>query len=394
MRAARRQLRRRQTVRGQAEWAPPALPALPAEARPPECRVVRGPKERLAASPCEEPRHRFVCEDHQLLDEAVSDRLALRPGALHPTVTVQPERDLPVSNASAPRRVAPPSKLGRDAPGESQCVSDLCFHSFSTGQDRLDSGVCETLAASNQAPIEDRLAGLRSGPKGTSTVTQFRSRRGRRLQSPAESASGSIGSTRPGTYTENDRCAHRGRVRPGPHGGCNVCDVNPDAKPVALTKDAQCVVEVPRVVRIDRERQHITKVDAAQFRLARVGGERVGLTRGFLVSLRNGSDTPMEEKPLEDGLDPAGRAKNPLDSCAATPDRDDDEVTALRVSERPRSSTSGVPGSKNGSPTTSFPRRDSSQTIGTVSYSCPTRTRAAAATPSSGRVSGSSAAFT
>ena len=73
-----------------------------------------------------------------------------------------------------------------------------------------------------------------------------------------------------------------------------------------------------------------------------------------------------------------------------------------------RSSTIGVRGSKYGSPTSSFPRRASSQTIGSPgrivgvgahgcrSYaaSCSTRTSAAVTTPSSGRVRRSSYART
>jgi len=107
--------------------------------------------------------------------------------------------------------------------------------------------------------------------------------------------------------------------------------VNPGTKPVSLGADADRVVEVPRVVRVDRGGEQRAEIDAARLAGLRVTRERVGLGRDGGLELRDRAHPGVVEQAFEHRLDRAGRPEHALDPCTAAPGRDDDELTRSNV---------------------------------------------------------------
>ncbi len=131
---------------------------------------------------------------------ACATRLASRSRrASDATLSVELEGDLAGLDTQRATPIAPRAQLVRELLRQTEGVSRPRLQRLAAGENRFRLRVGQALAAPDHAPVEERLARLERGPKGISTVRQLRSRSGTRLQRPAESSSGSIGSTRPGT---------------------------------------------------------------------------------------------------------------------------------------------------------------------------------------------------
>ena len=115
--------------------------------------------------------------------------------------------------------------------------------------------------------------------------------------------------------------------------------------PVTFAPHGDRVVEVLRGIRVDRERRQLAEVRAPfEARL------------GDLVRLEPFAEPLLDEERLHHVLDPIRGADDAAHPCPAAPFRDVDEVAGPRIAQPLRSTVTGVPGTKYGSPTMSLPR--------------------------------------
>ena len=161
-----------------------------------------------------------------------------------------------------------------------------------------------------------------SASNGISTVTTSRGRSGTRLQSPADSSGGSIGSTRPGRYDEKPRStASRSSAEPTPTTAVHVGDVHEHAQPspVALHRDRVVVVlgRPGSTVKATRSRRS-RRSPVRRRRIARQI-ERLGLGRGA----GNGSAAPASPASAVQQRAHVPRRAEPLDDARAAAARRD-----------------------------------------------------------------------
>ena len=277
------------------------------------------PVERLALAPAEQARHRLVREDHHLLDERVRERLGLDPGPLDSTVAVELERRLPRFDPERPPRVALAPKLHRDALGEAKRLGRLLGRALVAGQDRLGARVGEALAASDHAAVEERLAGREAGVEehldghaaavlvGAQAAEVGREQLRKHRLDPARHVrgEGAVG-----------RVLVEGRA--GRDVGAHVGDVDPGANALPLAAEAQGVVEVLRLVGVDREREEVAQVGSV--RLDLFGRRRNRRVRA--------SHPLVPEQSLEHRADVSRAAEHRLDFRPSAPEAENDEVAA------------------------------------------------------------------
>ena len=151
--------------------------------------------ERRPVARGEQLGDRFVREDHELLDERVSLRLALAAGARDTAAAVELEVHLGRLDPQRAAREAATPQLGAQRSSRRRRTS-TCRNGSVAGEDPL--ALARTRAARRCGSPSGRSAARRSS-SGISTVTQSRSTCGRRLQRSSASSGGSIGATRPGT---------------------------------------------------------------------------------------------------------------------------------------------------------------------------------------------------
>ena len=194
----------------------------------------------------------------------------------------------------------------------------------------------------------------------SSTVTAIRSCPGTSEHAPLDSASGSIGSTSPGTYTDVPRRnASRSTAEPGRHERRHVRDVHPHAHGAVvelLGRDR--VVEVARRRRVDRERRQVAQIapalrrtatppaprappadrSAAAARAAASGlRARRGRRPGARAGARPGTAGPSPARPPPGHRRPRGAASRPRYAARA------------RRAARPRSACRASPGRRRAS---------------------------------------------
>ena len=185
---ALRQRRDRQAERGQAIGQRQQRLVL---------RVLVDAVERRAAGSREHAPHRLVREQHELLDERVRARL-LVPAGVRDAAVVDLERELARGQREGAAGVAP----GTQVTGQRvrACEQVALRMVQPAREDLLRLVVGQPRAAADQRAAHVRCARAcrrrRCAPR---RVTTRRTSPGRRLQAPAESSSGSIGSTEPGT---------------------------------------------------------------------------------------------------------------------------------------------------------------------------------------------------
>jgi hypothetical protein len=92
----------------------------------------------------------------------VRERLGLDPGPLDSPFAVELEGRLPRFDPECPPRITLAPELHRDLLGEPKRLGRLLGRALDAGQDRLGARVGETLAASDHAAIEERLAGRKA----------------------------------------------------------------------------------------------------------------------------------------------------------------------------------------------------------------------------------------
>jgi hypothetical protein len=113
--------------------------------------------------------------------------------------------------------------------------------------------------------------------------------------------------------------------RAGGDVGGHVGDVDPRAHAVGLAAHAEGVVEVLRLLWVDREREEPAEVDAIRFALRWVVRKRRVLPAQALVP----------EQPFENGLDVARGPEDPLEPGAPAPRTENDEVADGRLPRPP-----------------------------------------------------------
>ena len=172
--------------------------------------------------------------------------------------------------------------------------------------------------------------------------------------------------------------------RAGRHPRRHVGDVDEQPEPLVLALDADRVVEVPRIGRIDREAHPVAEVDPDA-----LGGVRPELGDLLLDRLRpRRRHTLLDRDAAQHGAHVVGPPQPVDDATAAAPVRLDRRPgRPPTTSPAPRlPSVSGAPNSKNGSATSSRPRRPTSQTTGAAcggSSACVTRAAPPAPRPAS-----------
>ena len=184
------QRRRRQVERGE---------LLEQDRDPARVRVLVDAVERRRPATLAELGDALVGEDHQLLDQPVGLGLLDRVGADDVAVGVEAElglggRDLECRRRGGARAARPPpAGRARAAPRSPREASRARRRTRRAGR-RRDDG-----RSGCGCGRSSRSASPRPWPSAISAVTASRSTSGARLQAPAESAAGSIGSTAPGT---------------------------------------------------------------------------------------------------------------------------------------------------------------------------------------------------
>ena len=109
--------------------------------------------------------------------------------------------------------------------------------------------------------------------------------------------------------------------RAGRNVGGDVGDVHPGPDAVLLPPQAEGVVEVLRLVGVDREGEEVAQVDAVGLVVRRRRGQRRVLPAYAQV--------PQEA--FQDSLDVARRAEDPLDPRASAAEPQDDQVARRRI---------------------------------------------------------------
>ncbi len=97
--------------------------------------------------------------------------------------------------------------------------------------------------------------------------------------------------------------------------------MHPGSQAVSLRLHAERVVEVLRLVGVDREREEVAQVDAIVLVVARLRGKRRVLAADALVP----------EEPFQDGLDVVGAPEDLLEAGAAAPEAEEHEVADRRL---------------------------------------------------------------
>ena len=276
----------------------------------------------LATAPGEKLRDRFVGRDHQLLDEHVRERLRLDPGALHPALAVEGEGCLARLDAQRPAAVAPLAERRGHLLGEPQGLGQLVAGALLAREDGLGVPVGQALAADDAAAVEAGLARREVPVEGDLDGDA----------APLDVRAQAAGVVREilrqhGLHTTRDVDgeAALGRIvverRAGRDVRRHVGDVHPGADAVLVAPQAERVVEVLRLVGIDREREEVAEVDAV--------GLVVGRRR------RHGRVRPahaqVPEEAFENGLDVARRPQDPVDAGASATEAHHGQVARRHV---------------------------------------------------------------
>ena len=269
--------------------------------------------ERLAAPSGEQAGHRLVRQDHQLLDEHVRVRLRLVPRVGDAALPVERERGLAALDPERAASEAPVAQIRGHALGSAQRLGQLRLGLFPAGQDRLRLRVGQPRLAPDDRAVEARLAGGELDLDGDAEPIDIRPQRARvvrelvrqhrRDQAGHVDREGALG----GPAVER-----RARLdEPG-----DVRDVDEDA----VVVERQRVVEVLRRLRVDRERELVSKVDAA------LGRRLAQLERLEPLALAF-----LDEQAFEHRLDRARLAEDALELRPPAPLAQDGEIAGARL---------------------------------------------------------------
>ena len=190
------------------------------------------------------------------------------------------------------------------------------------GQDRLGARVGEALAASDDTAVEERLAGREAGVE-----EHFHSHAAAVLvgAQAAEVGREQLRKHRldPARHVRGEGAVGRVLVegRAGRDIGAHVGDVDPGANALPLAAEAQGVVEVFRLVGVDREREEVAQVGSV--RLDLFGRRRNRCVRA--------SHPLVPEQSLQHRADVSGAAEHRLDFRPSPPEAENDEVARGRI---------------------------------------------------------------
>ena len=266
-------------------------------------------EQRLPVAAGEQPGHRLVRDDHQLLDERVCVRLSLPSGSCDAALTVEVECDLGPLDPQRPAREPPSAQLGRVRGRELELLRNLGRNVAA-----LRLAVGQPGVAADRRAVEERLAarGELDGharpvdvrPQGARVVREL-GREHRRDQT------GHVGRERPGGRPSIERRACRDERR-------DVGDVHPGTDAVPLAHHRDRVVEVLRRVGVDRERRQVAEIDSTfAGRLPQVDG------------LQRRPRAALDQETLEHSLDPARRPEHALDLRSPPTTRDHGQVASF-----------------------------------------------------------------
>ncbi len=249
--------------------------------------------QRLASPGCQERADAFVGEDHELLHQHVSVRLAFEAGVGDAAVAVEAIDHLGRLHLQGPAREAPRAQLPRQHVVELEHLDDLgrCV----TGL-RLTVGQARVRA--DHRAVELRLAVGRN-LDGHAEPVLVRTERaevvGKLVREHRRNRARYVGRERPQRCTAVER-------RPGPDEIRDVGDVHPGANAVRLAPERERVVEVLRRVGVDRVREEVAQIDTV-----------VQLRRGCVVGLERDARALLDQQRLEHVLDPRRRPERSLD---------------------------------------------------------------------------------
>ena len=275
-------------------------------------------EERIAAPAGEQLGNGLVRGDHQLLDEHVGERLALDPRPLDAAFSVERELHLPPFHAECAAGEPAVAEGSRDLLGEPQRLHDLVRGALVPGEDRLCVTVRQPLTAADEAAIEARLAGLEVGVErdldrdAAAVLVRAQAAEVVRelVRQHRGDAAGDVHRVPPLGCSAIERCA-------GGHVCRDVGDVHPCPHPAAaLALEREGVVEVLRLVGVDRERVEVAQVDPV-----RLDVQREALRHGVRPA-----QALVPEEPFQHGLDPARRAEDLLEPGAPASLPEDHEI--------------------------------------------------------------------